>query len=187
MAEGDRTSFFSLWDKTFNETLRSSDPVYQKIEFSMSLYFSVFPINEHVSPEAAKNYSLQYSMDEFKQFLETRGASLCKSQSHLAYFALPYVPDPKTHATFQELFTESWIQDLKDRLVKFLATALTSQSGPPRILQMLRGLVTSSFSFGNSISKKNKLTKNQSRTYIILKSIKSKFKKSVSLNAKFRP
>jgi hypothetical protein len=150
MAEGDRTSFFALWDKTFNETLRASDPLYQKLEFSMSLYFAIFPIHEHVPQDAAKNYSLQYAMDDFKQFLETRGAAFCKSQSHLAYFALPYVPDPKTHVSFQDLFTESWIQDLKDRLGKFLETALTSQSGPPRILQMLRGLVRTTFPFNSS-------------------------------------
>ena len=164
MKEGDRTSFFALWDTHFNESIRSSDPVYQKIEFSMSIYFANFPIHEFVPSEASKNYTLAYTMDQFKSFLETRGASLCKSTQFLCYYALPYVPDPRTHASFLDLFTERWIKDLEERLALFLSRSLNGK-GTPRLVQMLHGLV---FKFFTSLI---------SRTFIIRKSTRNKFKK----------
>ncbi len=107
----------------------------------MSIFFAIFPIHEHVPAATAKSSSLEYTMDQFKQYLETRGAPLCKSESHLCYYALPYVPDPKNHASFKDLFTETWIRELEERLLKFLGQSLSGQEGAPRIVKLLDGLV----------------------------------------------
>ena len=44
-------------------------------------------------------------METFKQFLESRGAELCKTNEFLSYYALPYVPDPRQHPSFRDMFT----------------------------------------------------------------------------------
>jgi hypothetical protein len=43
-------------------------------------------------------------METFKAFLETRGADLSKTSQFLPYYALPYVPDPRHHPSFSDLF-----------------------------------------------------------------------------------
>ena len=75
-------------------------------------------------------------MEQFKHYLENRGSSLCKSTQFLAYFALPYVPDPRKHPSFKELFEEKWIQDLESRLLQFLSTSLTGK-GLPKLYQLV--------------------------------------------------
>ncbi len=142
MKEGDRIHFFGLWDKHFQESIRLSEPSYQKLEFLMSLYFAIFPIHEHVNKSF--NMTLSYTMDQFKQFLETRGAALCKSTQFLCYYALPYVPDPRTHASFADLFTSHWVIDLESRLKNFLSKAL-NEKGLPRLVQLLNQTVCFSF------------------------------------------
>ena len=43
-------------------------------------------------------------MQEFKHYLETNGASLSQTTEFVAFYALPFVPNPKNHPTFKELF-----------------------------------------------------------------------------------
>ena len=43
-------------------------------------------------------------MQEFKQYLETNGAALSQTTEFVAYYALPYVPNPRSHPTFKVLF-----------------------------------------------------------------------------------
>lgn len=38
--------------------------------------------------------------------MATKGSDLSKTSAFLAFYALPYVPDPGSHPTFQDLFTE---------------------------------------------------------------------------------
>lgn len=40
----------------------------------------------------------------FKHYLETRGAALCQTTEFLPFYALPFVPNPTVHPSFQELF-----------------------------------------------------------------------------------
>ena len=46
-------------------------------------------------------------MNHFKVFLETAGASLSQTTEFLPYYALPYVPNPKAHPSYKELFSVS--------------------------------------------------------------------------------
>ncbi len=43
-------------------------------------------------------------MKALKNFLETRGAGLAHSGEFLAYYALPFVPNPECHPSFEALF-----------------------------------------------------------------------------------
>lgn len=43
-------------------------------------------------------------MQEFKHYLETKGAALSQTTEFLPYYALPYIPDPTSHPSFKPLF-----------------------------------------------------------------------------------
>ena len=43
-------------------------------------------------------------MARFKNFIETKGAVLSKTAEFLPYYALPFVPDPRHHPSFEPLF-----------------------------------------------------------------------------------
>ncbi|KAJ3334081.1 LisH domain-containing protein armc9 [Blyttiomyces sp. JEL0837] len=139
--EGDRVTFFSLWDQRFPASVQQSDSLYQRLEFQLSIYFAVFPIQGHVNQMFAKNQSLAETMDRLKHFLETRGAVLCKTTQFLPYYALPYVPDPQNHPSFTDLFSKKYVTELEDRMVYFLKSALKALE-IPRILKILSGVDT---------------------------------------------
>ncbi|ELU06099.1 hypothetical protein CAPTEDRAFT_181527 [Capitella teleta] len=69
-------------------------------------------------------------MNAFKAYLETRGSSLSQTTEFLPFYALPFVPNPKTHPSYKELFSEKWVPDLERRLDKFLTLALKSVPQP---------------------------------------------------------
>ena len=46
-------------------------------------------------------------MSEFRSYLDNRGSVLSQNQELAAYFALPYIPEPAKHPTFQNLFMVS--------------------------------------------------------------------------------
>ncbi|KAI9334924.1 hypothetical protein BDR26DRAFT_1009498 [Obelidium mucronatum] len=137
--DGNRAEFFKQWDQHFPPNTVKSDPLYQKLEFQVNVYFAVFPIHPFVGKSAAKNYSISSTMDAFKLFLETRGADLCKTTQFLSYYALPYVPDARAHPSFNEIFTERHVTDLESRLDSFLGSALRA-AHVPRILRILSGV-----------------------------------------------
>ncbi|KAJ3128065.1 pH-response regulator protein palA/rim20 [Nowakowskiella sp. JEL0407] len=137
--EGDRSGFFELWDTHFPMTTRMNDPLFQKLEFILSIYFAVFPIHSHVSETFASRIKLSSSMDQFKTFLETRGAQLSKTTQFLSFYALPYVPDPRTHLSFQEIFTKQWVDETEERLKKFILSAFQYEE-TPRLLKFVHNL-----------------------------------------------
>jgi hypothetical protein len=44
-------------------------------------------------------------MNNFKTFIETRGAELSRTPTFISFYALPFVGDPKQHPSFKEIFT----------------------------------------------------------------------------------
>ncbi|KAK3586337.1 hypothetical protein CHS0354_019997 [Potamilus streckersoni] len=123
--KGKRKVFFNMWEENLPITLRDGDSVAQKLEFYLNIYFAIYPIKfAKGQTEAEKN------MAEFKQFLETRGATLSQTTEFLPFYALPFVPNAKSHPSYKELFTDSWIKDLEVRLEKFLTLALKSTPQP---------------------------------------------------------
>lgn len=53
------------------------------------------------------------SINQFKQYLDSKGGDLSKTNEVLPFYALPYVKNPELHQTFQHLFTHEWIADLR--------------------------------------------------------------------------
>lgn len=43
-------------------------------------------------------------MSEFRSYLDNRGPVLSQNHELAAYFALPYIPEPSKHPSFQNLF-----------------------------------------------------------------------------------
>jgi len=46
-------------------------------------------------------------MSKFKQYLETNGQALSRTAEFTPYYALPFVAEPESHASFLNLFTVS--------------------------------------------------------------------------------
>ena len=49
----------------------------------------------------------EQAMSEFRSYLDSRGSVMSQNKELAAYFALPYIPDPSTNPSFQNLFTVS--------------------------------------------------------------------------------
>lgn len=127
---------FDLWQANLPKSLRDTDQVAQKLEFYLNIYFAIYPL------KFGKGQNIQEkNMREFKNYLETRGATLSQTTEFLPYYALPFVPNPKGHPSYKELFTDSWIKDLEVRLEKFLTLALKS-TPQPRLFDIYRGVST---------------------------------------------
>ena len=62
------------------------------------------------------------AQSEFKKYLDSKGSELSKANEFLAYYALPYIPNPASHPSFKHLFTVDWVQDLKIKLKTFIQT-----------------------------------------------------------------
>ena len=58
---------------------------------------------------------------DFKKYLDSKGSELSKANEFLAYYALPYIPNPWNHPSFKHLFTVEWVQDLKQKLKGFIS------------------------------------------------------------------
>ncbi|KAK7477929.1 hypothetical protein BaRGS_00030838 [Batillaria attramentaria] len=105
--------------------VQDSDSVAQKLEFYLNIYFAVYPV-KYNQPQG----EAEASMSNFKKFIETRGSTLSQTTEFLPFYALPFVPNPKTHPSYRELFTEGWSKDLEARVEKFLTLALKSTAQP---------------------------------------------------------
>ena len=46
-------------------------------------------------------------MDTFKTYLSNKGGVLAQCQEFAVYCALPYIPNPASHSSFNHLFTVS--------------------------------------------------------------------------------
>lgn len=51
-------------------------------------------------------------MSEFRSYLDNKGAIISQNQELATYFALPYIPDPSKHPSFQNLFLVSHVTTL---------------------------------------------------------------------------
>lgn len=98
----------------------------------------VFKTNPQLN---SQNATIEETMNDFKAYLSTRGADLCKTTQFLSFYALPYVPDPRQHPSFKDLFKPEWQDDVKDRMVEFLTTALRKRD-LPRIAKIMESKVS---------------------------------------------
>ncbi|XP_077998887.1 lisH domain-containing protein ARMC9-like isoform X2 [Glandiceps talaboti] len=136
---GARREFFQLWDDNIPDKIRKSDPVCKKLEFYVSIYFAIYPIRHGLVTGRENKSKTEESMQEFKTFLEDRGAPLSQTTEFLPFYALPFVPNPTQHPSFKELFQDMWVPDLQIRLEKFLTLALKSQP-QPKLLEIYQDM-----------------------------------------------
>jgi len=69
-------------------------------------------------------------MQQFRNFLETKGAALSKTTEFLPFYALPFIPDPQQNPAFAAIFQPSWQADLLARFEVFLKMALQTSALP---------------------------------------------------------
>ncbi|KAK2175425.1 hypothetical protein NP493_733g00009 [Ridgeia piscesae] len=122
---GRSREFFQLWNEYIPDSVRSDDIVAQKLEFYLHIYFAIHPLKKG---EKVTHGDVEVGMATFKTYLETQGSSLSQTTEFLPFYALPFVPNPKVHPSYKELFSDKWAPELSDRLDKFLTVALQSVS-----------------------------------------------------------
>lgn len=110
--EGSRKKFFEYWERYIPPLWKVGE--YEKLEFFLNIYFTIFPVM-HGKKEA---WSQEIKL--FKEFLSTKGADFCKTNEFLPFYALPHIPNPSAHPTFQKYFTQSWINELRTRISNYL-------------------------------------------------------------------
>merc|ERR1712193_560872 len=122
---GNHKQFWVLWHEHIPEISRQENTI-QRLEFKINLYFAVYPMID----EEHRQSPVEASMQEFKNYLETKGADLSQTTEFVAYYALPYVPNPKNHPTFKVLFQDEWREELTENLTLFLRNVLQLDSVP---------------------------------------------------------
>uniref|UniRef100_A0A8C8E3J9 LisH domain-containing protein ARMC9 n=1 Tax=Oryzias sinensis TaxID=183150 RepID=A0A8C8E3J9_9TELE len=128
--DGDHKVFFELWKENIPSEGKDLDAEIQGLEFYLHVHFTIFPLRSH--PDRTE---FEERISHFKQYLETRGAELSQNAEFLPYYALPFVPFPAVHPSFKDLFKDTWIQQLKGRLDKFLTMTL-KPSKTPRLMTL---------------------------------------------------
>ncbi|XP_054838948.1 lisH domain-containing protein ARMC9 [Eublepharis macularius] len=132
--DGNRDTFFELWEEHVPPSVRDVEAVAQRLEFYLHIYFAIFFLKHGVgNPQLVPSHcynkaALDERMSHFKTYLETKGAALSQTTEFLPFYALPFVPNPVIHPSFKELFQESWESDLKTRLEEFLSASLKANS-----------------------------------------------------------
>ncbi|XP_056304173.1 lisH domain-containing protein ARMC9 isoform X1 [Danio aesculapii] len=131
--DGDYKVFSELWAKNIPPEIRDFDPVAQKLEFYLQIHFTIYPLKSPLGSHDKAEFDSRIT--HFRHYLETRGAALSQTTEFLPFYALPFVPNPMVHPSFQELFQDSWMPDLRDRMEKFLTITLKA-SNTPRLLAL---------------------------------------------------
>lgn len=65
---------------------------------------------------------------EFKAFLDNKGSDLAKTTEFLSFYALPYIKKLKEHQAFSEIFTESWVDTLRDKVITIIERVAIAHS-----------------------------------------------------------
>nr|XP_045003262.1 lisH domain-containing protein ARMC9 isoform X2 [Jaculus jaculus] len=125
---GDQKAFFDLWKEHVPSSIRDGDSLAQKLEFYLHIHFAVYLLK--FSAGRPDKQELDERISYFKTYLETKGASLSQTTEFLPFYALPFVPNPRVHPAFKELFQDSWTPELKSKLERFLALIFKANNTP---------------------------------------------------------
>lgn len=140
LSSGDAKKYFKLWARYLPSNVRSTLES-QRLEFYSHVLFAIFPLHPIKRGQRLIEDSdiaeFKKSIEEFKEFLNTKGAELSRSEEFLHFYALPYIPSPMEHPSFKMLFTRNWVNELKDKILKFLKNNSPSPS-QPMLLQMYK-------------------------------------------------
>eukprot|EP00051_Salpingoeca_urceolata_P015823 m.207063 g.207063 ORF g.207063 m.207063 type:complete len:831 (-) comp18511_c0_seq4:168-2660(-) len=127
MEEGNFDEFYELWNTNVPQGIRESDATCLKLEFYTQIFFAIQPFHPRYS---MLELSPEVTLPRFRSFLETKGAALSKTTEFLPFYALPFVPDPDQHPSFQVLFSNEWVPDLKARVETFLGPTIAAARKP---------------------------------------------------------
>ncbi len=72
--------------------VRQQDPTYQTLEFYLMVYFTVYPV--HPVSRAENLPLLGERVEEFKEYLHTKGTEVAGLPECLPFYALPYIQNP---------------------------------------------------------------------------------------------
>ena len=127
---GNKVEFFKQWKRLIPNHMKLIEPTLCKLDFYLEIYFALFPImgNKIISQKA--QIELKQNMEDFKKYLEQKEIELSKTTEFLAYYALPYIPNPRGHPTYEKLFKPEWTNDLKEQLqncIKFYLPSPTKK------------------------------------------------------------
>ncbi|XP_067941355.1 lisH domain-containing protein ARMC9-like isoform X2 [Watersipora subatra] len=150
-SQGAFMEFFQLWDEHLSSKIKE-DVTSQKLEFKINVYFAVYPLLQRNSKGTQSPTSMpDQGMANLKYYLETKGSAMSQTPEFLPFFALPYIPNPKTHPSLQDIFKESWAGGLQSTLKEFLSQALDS-SCKPRLYEIFQAGTGEE---GNKLSQKH--------------------------------
>uniref|UniRef100_A0A3Q1FSH5 LisH domain-containing protein ARMC9 n=2 Tax=Acanthochromis polyacanthus TaxID=80966 RepID=A0A3Q1FSH5_9TELE len=133
--DGDHKVFFELWTENIPSEVKDADAEALRLEFYLHIHFTIYPLRRH--PGRHDRAEFEERISYFKQYLETRGAALSQTTEFLSYYALPFVPNPTAHPSFKNLFQDSWIPELRDKLEQFLSVTL-KPSNTPRLMTLYK-------------------------------------------------
>ena len=137
---GSKVEFFKQWKRLIPNHMKLTEPTLCKLDFNLEIYFALFPImgNKPVNQKAQSE--LRQNMEDFKKYLEKKEIELSKTTEFLAYYALPYIPNPKGHPTYAQLFKPEWVKDLKNQLINCIKFYLPSPDKKyPAIYDLING------------------------------------------------
>ena len=125
---GNKIEFFKQWKRLIPNHMKLIEPTLCKLDFYLEIYFALFPImgNKPITQKA--QIELKQNMEDFKKYLEQKEIELSKTTEFLAYYALPYIPNPRGHPTYEQLFKPEWTNDLKEQLQNCIKFYLPSPS-----------------------------------------------------------
>ena len=137
---GNKVEFFKQWKRLIPNHMKLTEPTLCKLDFNLEIYFALFPImgNKPVNQKAQSE--LRQNMEDFKKYLEKKEIELSETTEFLAYYALPYIPNPKGHPTYAQLFKPEWVKDLKNQLINCIKFYLPSPDKKyPAIYDLING------------------------------------------------
>ena len=127
---GNKIEFFKQWKRVIPNHMKLIEPTLCKLDFYLEIYFALYPIMGNKVMNQKAQTELKQNMEDYKKYLEQKEIELSKTTEFLAYYALPYIPNPKGHPTYEKLFKPEWTNDLKEKLqncIKFYLPSPTKK------------------------------------------------------------
>ena len=125
--QGNKIEFFQQWNRMIPNHMKLNEPAINRLDFFLEIYFAIYPIlgeKNNITPQIQQK--LKQNMEDFKKYLDNKQIELSKTTEFLAYYALPYVPDPRNHPSYQQLFKIEWVNGLKEKIKECISNYLPS-------------------------------------------------------------
>ncbi|CAF1141782.1 unnamed protein product, partial [Adineta ricciae] len=135
---GDREEFFQLWSEHIPIEVFTNDASAKSLEFLIYTHFAVYYLRSTTLDKDEQK--AQENMQVFRSYIESiRDRSISQTSDLLPLFALPYVPEPEKHASFQDLFSDEWPTELRKKVWDFLEWVFVGRSLPSLVELLQNG------------------------------------------------